>query len=46
MIKLAVVLGMALSSMGAQAGIIDLGAIMGGANVYTARDFTAKGSDV
>ncbi|WP_170976658.1 choice-of-anchor A family protein [Massilia sp. HP4] len=37
---------MVLSSMGAQAGVIDLGAIMGGANVYTARDFSAMGSDV
>lgn len=46
MIKLVVYLTAALASMGVQAGVIDLGAIMGGANVYTARDFTAKGSDV
>jgi len=46
MIKLVVFLGAALASMGTQAGVIDLGAIMGGANVYTARDFTAKESDV
>lgn len=46
MIKLAVALGMTLASMGAQAGVIDLGSIMGGANVYTARDFKAKSSDV
>lgn len=37
---------MALASTGAQAGIIDLGSIMGGANVYTARDFKAGESDV
>lgn len=46
MIKLGVFLGVALASMGAQAGVIDLGAIMGGANVYTARDFNAYSSDV
>lgn len=46
MIKLGVFLGMAVASMGAQAGVIDLGSVMGGANVYTARDFKASGSDV
>jgi choice-of-anchor A domain-containing protein len=46
MIKLAVLLGVALASTVAQAGVIDLGAIMGGANVYTARDFKAISSDV
>jgi len=46
MIKLVVCLGVALASTGAQAGIIDLGSIMGGANVYTARDFKAGESDV
>ena len=46
MIKFGVFLGMALASMGAQAGVIDLGAIMGGANVYTAGDFKAISSDV
>lgn len=46
MIKLAVLLGVALASTVAQAGVIDLGAIMGGANVYTARDFNAISSDV
>lgn len=46
MIKLGVLLTVALASSGAQAGVIDLGAIMGGANVYTARDFTAISSDV
>ena len=46
MIKLVVCLGVALASTGAQAGIIDLGTIMGGANVYTARDFKAGESDV
>lgn len=46
MIKLVVLLGVALVSTGAQAGVIDLGSIMGGANVYTARDFNAYSSDV
>ena len=46
MIRFGVFLGVALASMGAQAGVIDLGAIMGGANVYTARDFNAYSSDV
>jgi len=46
MIKPGLLLAIALASSGAQAGIIDLGAIMGGANVYTARDFTASSSDV
>ncbi|MDY0977929.1 choice-of-anchor A family protein [Massilia sp. CFBP9012] len=46
MIKFGVFLGVALASMGAQAGVIDLGAIMGGANVYTAGDFKAISSDV
>lgn len=44
--KLVLLLSVALASMGAQAGIIDLGSIMGGANVYTARDFKASSSDV
>ncbi|WP_314435075.1 choice-of-anchor A family protein [Massilia timonae] len=46
MVKLGVLLGMALAGTGAQAGVIDLGSIMGGANVYTARDFKAISSDV
>lgn len=46
MVKLGVFLGMALASVGAQAGVIDLGSIMGGANVYTVRDFKATSSDV
>ena len=33
MIKLGVILGIMLASTGAQAGVIDLGSIMGGANV-------------
>jgi len=46
MIKSCVFLVAALASMGAQAGVIDLGSIMGGANVYTTGNFNAYSSDV
>ena len=46
MIKSGVLLVVALASTGAQAGIVDLGAIMGGANVYTTGNFNAYSSDV
>lgn len=46
MIKLGAVLTAALAMSGAQAGVIDLGSVMGGANVFTAGNFTANWSDV
>ncbi len=46
MVKPGVLLVVALTGSYAHAGIIDIGAIMGGANVYTARDFRAVSSDV
>jgi choice-of-anchor A domain-containing protein len=46
MIKSGVILAAVFAMSGAHAGVIDLGSIMGGANVYTARDFTATSSDV
>jgi len=45
-IKLGIFLTAALAMTGAQAGVIDLGSVMGGANVFTVRDFTASSSDV
>lgn len=44
--KIGVFLAAALATTGAQAGVIDLGSMMGGANIYTVRDFTARSSDV
>lgn len=46
MIKFGVFLVVAMASAGAQAGVIDLSAIMGGANVYTTGNFDAYSSDV
>lgn len=46
MSKLGIFLMTAFAATGAQAGVIDLGSMMGGANVYTARDFKAHSSDV
>lgn len=44
--KLGVLLAVAFAMSGAQAGVLDLGSIMGGANVYTAGNFKAISSDV
>ena len=46
MIKLGVLLAAALATTGAHAGVLDIGSIMGGANVFTAGNFTANSSDV
>lgn len=46
MTKLGVFLTAALAMTGAQAGVLDIGAVMGGANVFTAGNFTANYSDV
>lgn len=46
MIKSGMVLAALLATTGAHAGVIDLGSMMGGANVYTAGDFKAHSSDV
>jgi len=46
MIKFGVFLAALAATAGAQAGVIDIGSMMGGANVYTARDFKANTSDV
>lgn len=46
MIKLGVFVAAAMAMSGAQAGMLDLGSIMGGANVYTAGSFKAISSDV
>lgn len=46
MIKLGVFVAGAMAMSGAQAGILDLGSIMGGANVYTTGSFNAISSDV
>ena len=46
MIKLGIVLTVALATTGAHAGVLDIGSVMGGANVFTAGNFTANSSDV
>jgi len=46
MSKIAIFVAAACAMTGAQAGVIDLGSMMGGANIYTARDFNAHSSDV
>lgn len=46
MIKFSVVLAVAMASASAQAGVIDLGSIMGGASVYTSGNFYSHDSDV
>lgn len=46
MSKLCIFLMTALATTGAQAGVIDIGSMMGGANIYTAGDFKAHSSDV
>ena len=46
MIKLGIVLTAALATTGAHAGVLDIGSVMGGANVFTAGNFTANSSDV
>ena len=46
MIKLGIVLTAALATTGAHAGMLDIGSVMGGANVFTAGNFTANSSDV
>ena len=46
MIKLGVFMAALLATTGAEAGVIDIGSMMGGANIYTARDFKASTSDV
>jgi choice-of-anchor A domain-containing protein len=40
------VLTAALATTGAHAGVLDIGSVMGGANVFTAGNFTANSSDV
>jgi len=45
-IKFSVLLAVAMASASAQAGVIDLGSVMGGANVYTTGNFSAYSSDV
>jgi len=45
-IKLGIVLTAALATTGAHAGVLDIGSVMGGANVFTAGNFTANSSDV
>jgi len=45
-IKLGVCLTALLATTGAQAGVLDIGSVMGGANVFTAGSFTANSSDV
>jgi len=45
-IKLGVLLAAALATTGAHAGVLDIGSVMGGANVFTAGNFTANSSDV
>lgn len=44
--KLGIFLVAACATTGVQAGVIDIGSMMGGANIYTARDFKAHSSDV
>lgn len=46
MIKLGIVLTAVLATTGAHAGVLDIGSVMGGANVFTAGNFTANSSDV
>lgn len=46
MSKIGLLLALLLGSAGAQAGVIDIGAAMGGANVYTLGDFRSSHSDV
>ncbi len=46
MIKLGIVITAALATTGAHAGVLDIGSVMGGANVFTAGNFTANSSDV
>lgn len=46
MIKLGILLTAALSTTGAHAGVLDIGSVMGGANVFTVGNFTANSSDV
>lgn len=46
MIKLGILLTAALATTGAHAGVLDIGSVMGGANVFTAGNFTANSSDV
>ena len=46
MIKLGIVLTAALATTGAHAGVLDIGSVMGGANVFTVGNFTANSSDV
>ena len=46
MSKIAIFLAAASAMTGAQAGMIDLASMMGGANLYTARDFNGHSSDV
>jgi len=45
-IKLGIVLTAALATTGAHAGVLDIGSVMGGANVFTVGNFTANSSDV
>lgn len=44
--KSGLLLALLLGSAGAHAGVIDIGAAMGGANIYTLSDFKAHSSDV
>lgn len=46
MIKLGILLTAALATTGAHAGVLDISSVMGGANVFTAGNFTANSSDV
>ena len=46
MIKLGILLTAALATTGAHAGVLDIGSVMGGANVFTVGNFTANSSDV
>ena len=46
MIRLGILLTAALATTGAHAGVLDIGSVMGGANVFTAGNFTANSSDV
>jgi len=45
-IKLGILLTAALATTGAHAGVLDIGSVMGGANVFTVGNFTANSSDV
>lgn len=44
--RLVCVVGALLAAGSAQAGIVDLGSMMGGANIYTLGNFSARSSDV